>query len=108
MGSDYLATFPDSGLYVMQGRLSPPEGGRFQSFPRTRWEAEIELAAKVPLRGIEWIFDVYGQDANPLETPEQRNILRRKLDRFKVGLASICADYFMERPFAAASSSEME
>ena len=26
---------------VMQGRLSPPEEGRFQSFPRLSWSAEI-------------------------------------------------------------------
>lgn len=108
MNADCLATFPDSGLYVMQGRLSPPENGRFQSFPRARWQAEIELAPQVPLRGIEWIFDVYGEGANPLETPEGRYNLGRMLEHLGVRVASICADYFMDRPFVGASPSLME
>src|SRR5690242_1940025 len=98
MDSHHLATFPDSGLYTMQGRLSPPEGGRFQSFPRRAWQAEIELAPEVPLRGIEWIFDVYGKAANPLETPDGRQLLKQSLERHNVRIASICADYFMDRP----------
>jgi hexulose-6-phosphate isomerase len=100
--ADYLTSYPNSGLYVMQGRLSPPEDGRFQSFPRTRWQNEIELVPKVPLRGIEWIFDVYGEGSNPLETQEGRDDLRWMLQRSGIRVASICADYFMDRRFVGA------
>ncbi len=101
MNGDYLAAFPHSGLYVMQGRLSPPEGGRFQSFPRAGWQAEIAAASQIPLRGIEWIFDTYGEGANPLETTDGRNELRELLVRFRCRVASICADYFMDCPLIA-------
>jgi L-ribulose-5-phosphate 3-epimerase len=95
---EYLKEYAQSGLYTMQGRLSAPEDGRFQSFPRRTWQTEIGLAPCVPLRGIEWIFDLYGEGANPLETPAARADLRSKLQSSGVSVVSICADYFMDCP----------
>ena len=107
MNGGYLAAFPDSGLYVMQGRLSPPEGGRFQSFPRTGWQAEIAATSQVPLRGIEWIFDTYGEGVNPLETSDGRSQLSHLLERSGCRVASICADYFMDCPLKGTIPSEI-
>lgn len=98
MSDDCLKSYADAGLYMMQGRLSAPEDGRFQSFPRSQWQTEIALAPQVPLRGIEWIFDLYGEGANPLETAEGRIDLRSKLSLNGVSVVSICADYFMDCP----------
>lgn len=98
MNDDYLKSYADEGLYVMQGRLSPMEDDRFQSFPSTFWQDEITLASKVPLRGIEWIFDLYGIGANPLETAEGRIELLGRLDMAGINVVSICADYFMDCP----------
>jgi L-ribulose-5-phosphate 3-epimerase len=95
----YLESYADSGLYTMQGRLSPPEDGHFQSFPRTGWAAEIALAPQVPLRGIEWIYDRYGAGINPVETVHGRTDLKNKLQQSGVCVVSICADYFMDCPF---------
>lgn len=84
----------------MQGRLLPPESGRIQSFPRTNWEKEFELAREAGLNCIEWIYDTYGEDVNPLVSDEGL----RKLDRLTrttgVEIRSVCADYFMEKPLA--------
>ena len=33
-------------LGVMQGRVVPPDQGRFQSFPRSRWRDEFPRAAQ--------------------------------------------------------------
>ena len=99
MSDEYLKSYADKGLYTMQGRLSPPEDGRFQSFPRGSWGNEINLASQVPLVGIEWIYDLYGEGANPLETPEGRLSLRHKLSQSGIKVVSICADYFMDCPF---------
>jgi len=82
----------------MQGRLSPPEQGRFQSFPRANWKSEIELVPLVPLRGIEWLFDRYGEGFNPLETPVGRAFLASKLQESGVSVISVCADRFVEQP----------
>src|ERR1035441_413407 len=51
---------------VMQGRLAPPEDGRFQSFPRRSWREEFPRAREAALDYIEWIHDEYGRTANPI------------------------------------------
>lgn len=104
--SDFLSQYADAGLYTMQGRLGAPEEGRFQSFPRQGWRLEIERAAQIGLRGIEWIYDSFGEGANPLETEAGRAELRSLLARHGVGVVSICADYFMDLPLLRCSAAE--
>ncbi len=106
MMSDYLSQYADAGLYTMQGRLGAPEEGRFQSFPRQGWRLEISRAAKIGLRGIEWIYDLFGEGANPLETVQGRDELRGLLAQHGIGVVSICADYFMDRPLLRCSQAE--
>ncbi|KVN58770.1 xylose isomerase [Burkholderia ubonensis] len=108
MTDHYLKQYADAGLYVMQNRLSPPENGRFQSFPRASWAAEIEAAPRAGLRGIEWIFDLYGEGANPLETAEGRSELRDALKASGVSVVSICADYFMDCPLVRVDTETFE
>jgi len=91
---------------TMQGRLVPPEDGRFQSFPRERWRDEFVLAAQAGLNAIEWIFDLYGEDVNPL-TSEVGIAEMLALSRHTgIVVRSLCADYFMDRPFLRATESE--
>lgn len=106
MSSKYLSQYAGAGLYTMQGRLGAPEEGRFQSFPRRGWRLEIERAAEIGLRGIEWIYDLYGEGSNPLETAEGREELRRLLALYGVSVVSICADYFMDRPLLRCSAAD--
>lgn len=84
---------------IMQGRLVPPETEAIQAFPRRRWRDEFELAAKAELDCIEWIYDVYGADINPLHTDEGVATIRELSTRYGIAVNSICADYFMEHPF---------
>jgi L-ribulose-5-phosphate 3-epimerase len=84
---------------IMQGRLVPPEDGRFQSFPRDAWRAEFPGAAAAGLDAIEWIDDGFGEDVNPLATDEGILEMRRLSAQHGVGVFSVCADYFMEQPF---------
>lgn len=104
--SEYLSQYADAGFYTMQGRLGAPEEGRFQSFPRQGWRLEIERAAAIGLRGIEWIYDLFGEGANPLETTAGREELRGLLAEHGVSVVSICADYFMDRPLLRCSAAE--
>jgi hexulose-6-phosphate isomerase len=106
MTADYLQRYADRGLYTMQGRLVAPQDGRFQSFPRGQWREEIAHAVTAGLRGIEWIYDLYGEGANPLETPEGRGDLRACLAQYSISVVSICADYFMDCPFVRCSDEE--
>jgi L-ribulose-5-phosphate 3-epimerase len=86
----------------MQGRLLPPQDGRFQCFPRSGWRDEFPIAAAAGLDAIEWIYDLHGADANPIANDrgvEEVLVLSRQ---HGIGVVSICADYFMDRPFVEA------
>lgn len=106
MTAEYLQQYADSGLYTMQGRLVAPQDGRFQSFPRGQWREEIEQAVVAGLRGIEWIYDLYGEGANPLETAQGRAELQACLAEHSIAVVSICADYFMDCPFVRCTEEE--
>ena len=49
---------------VMQGRLSPPRGGRIQSFPVDTWREEFGLARQAGLDCIEWIYEMEAAENN--------------------------------------------
>jgi hexulose-6-phosphate isomerase len=95
-------------MATMQGRLVPPEGGHFQSFPRQRWRDEFALAEAAGLNAIEWIFDVYGEDVNPLSTDAGLAELGTLIEKTGIEVRSVCADYFMDRPFLRATAAEQE
>jgi hexulose-6-phosphate isomerase len=92
---------------IMQGRLVPPEDGRFQSFPRDAWRTEFPGAAAAGLDAIEWIDDGFGEDVNPLATDEGILEMRRLSAQHGVGVFSVCADYFMEQPFLRVGAEEL-
>jgi L-ribulose-5-phosphate 3-epimerase len=93
---------------IMQGRLGPPEDGRFQSFPRERWREEFALAAVAGLQFIEWIYDAYGADANPIATDEGIAELHSLSARHEIATPSICADYFMDYPLVRVTPAELD
>jgi hexulose-6-phosphate isomerase len=91
----------------MQGRLVPPEAGRFQSFPRAGWREEFPRAAQAGLDSIEWIYDVFGESQNPLASDSGIAEMHALADLNGVVVASVCADYFMDRPITRADGSEL-
>lgn len=91
----------------MQGRLVPPENGRIQAFPRNNWRKEFEYASKAGLTAIEWIFDVFGEDINPLSTPLGIEEIKLLSQSYSVVVRSICADYFMEKMLLRVSATEL-
>ena len=91
---------------IMQGRLLPPEEGRFQCFPRQGWMTEFSLAAAAGLDSIEWIYDMWGEGANPISSDRGIDHARHLAKEHNVEVVSLCADYFMERPLIRASSEE--
>ncbi len=92
---------------IMQGRLAPPEDGRFQSFPRQSWREEFSRAAAARLNCIEWIHDHFGHDVNPITTDNGIAEMKRLMDTTGVGVVSLCADWFMESPLVRATSVEL-
>jgi L-ribulose-5-phosphate 3-epimerase len=93
---------------IMQNRLGPPIEGRFQCFPRESWAAEFERAERAGLESIEWIYDLYGADVNPLATDQGIEAMHALSARHGVAIKSLCADYFMDRPLLRTGAGERE
>jgi len=93
---------------IMQGRLLPPEGGLFQCFPRQGWAAEFARAADAELDAIEWIYDVWGQDANPISSDDGVIRIKELSRQHSVSVVSLCADYFMDRPLLRVHPAERD
>jgi len=81
---------------IMQGRLSPPVGGRIQCFPAATWRQEFGRAREAGIDRIEWIYDEVGP--NPLMTDAGLAEVRRLATATGVEVRSVCADYFMTDP----------
>jgi L-ribulose-5-phosphate 3-epimerase len=93
---------------IMQGRLVPPTDNRIQCFPRERWADEFALAGQAGLDCIEWIYDLYGADINPLATDTGVKRIKDLSQQYEVKVLSICADYFMDKPLVRASQAELD
>ncbi len=90
----------------MQGRLSPPEGGRFQSFPRRSWRQELSRAREAGLSYIEWIYDEYGASVNPIASEEGIAELDALKQKSGVRTPAICGDWLMDYPLVRCSEEQ--
>src|SRR5262245_11014416 len=93
---------------IMQGRLVPPLEDRIQAFPRSNWADEFALAAAAGLDCIEWIYDLFGADVNPLASDQGVERMLAEADHHHVAVVSVCADYFMDVPLVRATASELQ
>lgn len=93
---------------IMQGRLIPPEDNRIQHFPREAWADEFALAAAAGIDSIEWIYDAYGADVNPLATGAGVDSIRSLAASNRVSVLSVCADYFIDQPLVRADATELK
>jgi L-ribulose-5-phosphate 3-epimerase len=82
---------------IMQGRLVAPEGPLYQCFPRSAWREEFPRAKAAGLEAIEWIYDVYGEDVNPLASDGGLAEMRALSAEHGIAVRSVCADWFMQR-----------
>jgi len=93
---------------IMQGRLSPPVGSAIQAFPAQHWADEFPAAQEAGIACIEWIYDIDGDDVNPICTDDGLASMRELQARHHVGVESICADCFMPRPLLKGSPAERQ
>jgi hexulose-6-phosphate isomerase len=91
---------------IMQGRLVPPIAGRIQAFPAGHWAEEFPRARAAGLASIEWIYETYGRDENPLCSDAGIERLQALAAGHGVEVRSVCADYFMEYPLVRANDAE--
>jgi L-ribulose-5-phosphate 3-epimerase len=86
---------------IMQGRLSPPVGGRIQSFPVDTWRQEFPRAQEAGLACIEWVYEVETEAGNPLATAAGVAAVRDLTQETGVAVWSICADFYMQERLVA-------
>jgi L-ribulose-5-phosphate 3-epimerase len=91
-------TAVSSRIGIMQGRLTPPMGGRIQAFPAARWRDEFALAAELGLHSIEWIVET-PIESNPIWTLDGVAEIKKIVAQTGVAVDFVIADYFMESPF---------
>lgn len=84
---------------IMQGRLIAPKGRGIQFFPFEEWKDEFFLAEKLGIDEIEWIFDYYDYEKNPLWTAEGNDRILDLIQETGVIVRTVCWDYFMRHPF---------
>ena len=98
---------------VMQGRLSPPEDGRFQSFPRQSWRAGFARARAAGFSYIEWIHDAYGaapdtdgRPANPIFSDAGLTEFDALKREHGIATPALCADWLMDFPLLRCTAAE--
>lgn len=82
-------------LAIVQGRLSPPVGGRYQHFPIDGWRDEFATAARLGFDGIEWIVSDF---SNPLLDPVALDEMASLVGRHGVAVTSVSLDVLMYHP----------
>jgi len=91
---------------IMQGRLSPPEDGRFQAFPRHSWRQELSRAQEAGLSYIEWIYDDYGASVNPIASDEGIAEVDALKQETGITTPAICGDWLMDYPLVRCSEEQ--
>ena len=83
----------------MQGRFSPLENNRIQSFPWGNWAQEFELARESDFGLMEWTLDQDRLHQNPLLNVEGQSQIRKLCSTYEVKVSSVTGDCFMQAPF---------
>lgn len=96
----------EHSIGIMQGRLSPPEDGRFQSFPKLSWRDEFSRAAQAGVRYIEWIYDGYGAQENPISSERGANEIIALKRVWNIGTPAVCGDWLMDFPLLQCTEEE--
>lgn len=88
---------------IVQGRLSPSFGDRFQFFPKD-WEREFFLAKNLGFNSIEWLFDWPEAVENSIIRVVGRKEIEKVVAETGVKVNSICADYYMKYRFTGSDT----
>jgi len=100
-----INTYP---IGIIQGRLVFPKGRGIQFFPFEEWREEFDLASKIKIDEIDFIFDLERYQENPLWAKEGIIQIREAIASSGVRVKHICADFFMRRPFFRVSERERQ
>ncbi|MGY5146746.1 MAG: sugar phosphate isomerase/epimerase family protein [Candidatus Nitrosopumilus sp. bin_7KS] len=86
-----------SKFLLVQGRTLPQTDSFLQRFP-DNWELEFPIMQKLGFSGIEWIYDAFSENNNPIIN--QSGIKKMKLfsKKYHIKLENIVFDWFLKYP----------
>ena len=90
----------------MQGRLSPIQGKKIQSFPWKSCKKEFQIGRKLNFRILEWTLDFKKLYSNPLMTDYGQKEIRHLCSKYNFKILSLTGDCFMQKPFWKTSSTK--
>ena len=90
---------------IMQGRLLPKFKGQYQAHPVGYWHEEYKIANELSIKYIEFIFDLYLYQHNPIFS--DLNQIIKIENHTGIKTKSICADFFMNAPIQKANKDEL-
>ena len=73
---------------LVQGRAIPQTDNSLQSFP-SNWKEEFPLIRKLGFSGIEWIYDVFSENFNPIMNTSGRDEIFELSNQYNVNLENI-------------------
>jgi len=83
----------------MQGRLSPIENNKIQSFPRKNWQNEFVKANGIGFSLLEWTLDQDNLYSNPIMNQQGRQKIMSLSKQYNISVPSLTGDCFMQAPF---------
>jgi len=83
----------------MQGRLSPIQGKKIQSFPWKNWKKEFQIGKKLNFKILEWTLDFKKLYSNPLMTEVGQKEIKSLCLKYNFKILSLTGDCFMQKPF---------
>lgn len=83
-------------LGIMQGRLSPKDPEKLQTFPHAYWELEFCRAAELGFKQIEWLVDSYDLSRNPLAWDDGIVKIKTLIAETGVQVKSLCAHFLID------------
>ena len=87
-----------NSIGIMQGRLSPPIGGKIQFFPKTNWQEEFPILKKIGIQNLEWTFDKSDLFANPIISPLALQKVVLLAREYEVQIRTATCDNLMNAP----------
>jgi hexulose-6-phosphate isomerase len=83
----------------MQGRLSPIQGKKIQSFPWKNWKNEFKIGKRLNFKILEWTLDSAKLYSNPLMTKKGQAKIKNLCRKYNFKVLSLTGDCFMQKPF---------
>jgi hexulose-6-phosphate isomerase len=87
-----------NSIGIMQGRLSPPIGGKIQFFPKTNWQEEFPILKEIGIQNLEWTFDKSDLFANPIISPLELQDVVVLAREYEVQIRTATCDNLMNAP----------